>query len=101
MYPPTSWNVTNQDTTEIKQDLKRLKKEQRKLNHDIQNLQLKINTLEQQPTDLERYQFDLQGYIIIKNALTPEHVDACIKCLDEIPWKKDDPRGQIQPGEWW
>ena len=57
--------------------------------------------MEQQPTELERYQFDLQGYIIIKNALTPEHVDACIKCLDEIPWKKDDPRGQIQPGEWW
>ena len=27
------------------------------------------------PTEMEDYLFDLNGYLILKNAITPEHVD--------------------------
>jgi len=45
------------------------------------------------PTDLEIYLFDLRGYLILKNALTPEEVAAMNAILDTVP--------SIKQGEWW
>jgi hypothetical protein len=35
-------------------------------------------------TDMEEYLFDLNGYLILKNALTPEQVKACNATYDEL-----------------
>lgn len=35
-------------------------------------------------TDMQRYLFDLNGYLILRNALTPEQLAACNKTYDEI-----------------
>jgi hypothetical protein len=45
------------------------------------------------PTDLEIYLFDLRGYLILKNALTPQEVAAMNAILDTVP--------PIKQGEWW
>ncbi len=37
------------------------------------------------PTDTEEYLFDLQGFVLLRNALTPEEVAACNACVDRIP----------------
>ena len=44
-------------------------------------------------TDHDIYFFDLQGYLVIKNAITPQEVRDCNECLDGIP--------QLAPGEWY
>ena len=43
-------------------------------------------------TDMERYLFDLNGYIVLKNALMAEEVEACNAMLDELE--------DTGPGEW-
>ncbi len=43
-----------------------------------------INTPQTKVTEMERYLFDLNGYLILKNALTPEQVAACNATYDEI-----------------
>ena len=43
-------------------------------------------------SDLERYLFDLNGYLILKNALSPEEVAECNAVLDELEDSK--------AGEW-
>ena len=45
------------------------------------------------PTDLEIYLFDLRGYLILKNALTPQEIAAMNAILDSVP--------PIKQGEWW
>ncbi len=45
------------------------------------------------PTDLEIYLFDLRGFLVLKNALTPQEVAAMNAILDEVP--------PIKQGEWW
>ncbi len=45
------------------------------------------------PTDLEIYLFDLRGYLILKNALTPQEIAAMNAILDTVP--------PIKQGEWW
>lgn len=49
---------------------------------------LPSNTL----TDMERYLFDLNGFIVIRNALSAEEVDACNAVLDTMQ--------HGQPGQW-
>lgn len=39
---------------------------------------------EQKCTEMERYLFDLNGYIILRNALTTEQVDACNATYDKV-----------------
>lgn len=43
-------------------------------------------------TDMERYLFDLNGFIVIRNALSAEEVDACNAVLDTMQ--------HGQPGQW-
>jgi hypothetical protein len=45
-----------------------------------------------EPNVLEDYLFDLQGFLVLKNALSPEEVRACNETIDSIP--------PIEPGEW-
>lgn len=45
------------------------------------------------PTPLDDYLFDLRGYLILKQALQPELVDALNAALDAVP--------QIEPHGWW
>lgn len=40
--------------------------------------------LENACTDMEEYLFDLRGYLILKNALTPEQLAACNATYDEL-----------------
>jgi len=44
-------------------------------------------------TPLERYRFDLRGYLVLRNALSPEEVAACNRVLDSVP--------TMQRDDWW
>ncbi|NBD38103.1 MAG: hypothetical protein GVY10_06005 [Verrucomicrobia bacterium] len=48
-------------------------------------------------TDRERFFFDLQGYLVLENAIDPEHVKACNEVLDGII-NLDPP---LKHGEWY
>lgn len=39
-------------------------------------------------TDAERHQFDTQGYLVIEDALTPDHVSALTEAVDRIHQRK-------------
>jgi len=41
-------------------------------------------------TDLDIYLFDLRGYLVIKNALDPEHIEEANAILDELRRIKPD-----------
>lgn len=43
-------------------------------------------------TEMERYLFDLNGYLVLRNALSPDEVSACNGLLDEMQ--------DCGPGEW-
>lgn len=44
-------------------------------------------------SDLDRYLFDLRGYLVLKNAVTKEHVARMNAALDSLP--------RMKPGEWY
>jgi len=44
-------------------------------------------------TDLERYLFDLRGYLVVRNAISPDHLAACNQILDQAP--------MMEKGDWW
>jgi hypothetical protein len=37
------------------------------------------------PSDLDEYLFDLQGFLVMRQVLSKEEVDACNACIDQIP----------------
>jgi hypothetical protein len=37
------------------------------------------------PNDLDEYLFDLQGFLVLRQVLSREEVDACNACMDQIP----------------
>jgi len=45
------------------------------------------------PSALDDYLFDLRGYLILKNAVEPELLDALNKAFDHFP--------PLEPGQWW
>lgn len=48
-------------------------------------------------TDRQRYLFDLNGYLVLENAIDPDHVNACNAVLDQII-NLDPP---LKHGEWY
>lgn len=46
-----------------------------------------------QPTPMDDFLFDLRGYLVLKNAVEPELVDALNDVFDAFP--------VLAPGEWW
>ena len=47
------------------------------------------------PTDYEEYLFDLRGYLLLKGAVSPEHVAEINAALDAMPLNT------MRPGDWW
>ena len=43
-------------------------------------------------TEMDRYLFDLNGYIVLRGALSAEHVLACNQVLDGLQ--------DVKPGDW-
>ena len=37
------------------------------------------------PSDLDEYLFDLQGFVVLRNVLNPDEVEACNRAIDAIP----------------
>jgi hypothetical protein len=54
-----------------------------------------LNKNDIMPTDYEEYLFDLRGYVVLKSALSPEHVAELNRSLDSMPLDR------LMPGDWW
>jgi Phytanoyl-CoA dioxygenase (PhyH) len=53
-------------------------------NHDLEAPEIAFPEFPA-PSDVEEYLFDLQGFVVLRQALSPEEVAECNQCVDDIP----------------